>query len=188
MKLTARLYLFFTFVGLEQALKGHTRARGRMWRNSPMKTPTTSPTRQDSGDQTWRNGPIKTPTTSPTRQELGNQMCLVLIEAEQDEQNRQNTILIDPQERDQAVEMIALEMAQVVDLLYRIQTMVLNQGDVLDRIDYNLEQSRRYIRRGNDQLIRSKKGSISTTRKLVLLFLLLLAFVLFIAVLVKPRG
>lgn len=148
-------------LGLDAVIKNKSRAGARMWKGSI--------------------SPPKSPTRNHSHGVGHSQLNLVLLETEEDE----STLLKESQNQAKEIAKISQEMAQVLEILQNIQMMVLEQGDLLDRIDYNLEQSQRYIRRGNEQLTRAKKSSISTTRKLVLLFLVMFAFVLFIAVIAK---
>lgn len=109
--------------------------------------------------------------------------------AQQDDYDGQERVqlLIDPyqvEENDKELEGVAQSILQVCELLRSIQTLVIEQGSLLDNIDYNLERTRNHIHCANSELKRTfKKNHLSLqSRKLFLLFLMMLVLLLFIAV------
>lgn len=90
------------------------------------------------------------------------------------------------QERSQEIDQLVRSMAQVIELLKSMNTLVTHQGSLLDRIDVNLERSGHYVRKANVKLTTVQGEQVSQTRKMALLFLILLIFILLIAIL-SPR-
>lgn len=90
------------------------------------------------------------------------------------------------QERSQKIDHLVRSMAQVIELLQSMSTLVAHQGGLLDRIDVNLERSRHYVQKANVKLTTVRGGQVGQMRKMILLFLLLLIFILLIAVF-SPR-
>lgn len=90
-------------------------------------------------------------------------------------------------ERDSELDSVTMSLTQVVEVLRAMQTCVVEQGSVLDRIDYNLEQSQRYVGDGNVQLTKAhtKRTADNTMRKTVVLFLSILVFILLLAIFIK---
>lgn len=85
--------------------------------------------------------------------------------------------------RDGEIEKLAESMSQVLDLLQSMQAMVLEQGSLLDRIDYNLEQGQRNVRQANTILQKTaRRQSGQQNKQLLLLFLVMMVFLLLIAV------
>jgi syntaxin 16 len=80
-------------------------------------------------------------------------------------------------------------LGHVCGLLRSMQTMVIEQGSVLDHIDYNLERAQRYVVKGNVQLAKAQKRNITQQSKVMfLLFLALLAFLLVLGIVVRASG
>jgi syntaxin 16 len=82
--------------------------------------------------------------------------------------------------RDGEIQEISDSMTQIVELLRSMQTVTIEQGSLLDRIDYNLTRTQRFLHRGNQHL--QKSTARNESNKLLLLFLLMLVILLFIAV------
>lgn len=90
-------------------------------------------------------------------------------------------------QREREIEDIAQGIIDLADLFRDLQTMVIDQGTMLDRIDYNVERMNTDVK-GADQELKVASGyqRRSTKRKIMLLLVLLIAG-LFILLLMKPR-
>ncbi|CEJ94592.1 Putative SNARE domain-containing protein [[Torrubiella] hemipterigena] len=90
-------------------------------------------------------------------------------------------------QREREIEDIAQGIIDLADLFRDLQTMVIDQGTMLDRIDYNVERMNTDVK-GADQELKVASGyqRRSTKRKIMLLLILLIAG-LFILLLMKPR-
>lgn len=90
------------------------------------------------------------------------------------------------EEREKELESISDRTREIVDLVKSVHLMVIDQGTLLDRIDYNLERTQRYVERGNAQLVKANlRQSQMKKRKMVLLFLIVLIIVLLVGVFSK---
>ncbi|PJF17876.1 Geranylgeranyl transferase type-2 subunit alpha [Paramicrosporidium saccamoebae] len=87
--------------------------------------------------------------------------------------------LLERVNRDGELQDISESMAQVVELLRSMQTVTIEQGSLLDRIDYNLARTQRFLHRGNQHLQKSTVRNESN--KLLLLFLFMLVILLLMA-------
>lgn len=91
------------------------------------------------------------------------------------------------QEHEQEINRIIESMTQISDLLHRMQTIIIEQGSLLDHIDYNLDQSQLYLSKAQKRLEKSFRAlSTMRKRKLILLFLILLIIILLIAIIARP--
>ncbi|KAK2612911.1 t-SNARE affecting a late Golgi compartment protein 2 [Conoideocrella luteorostrata] len=90
-------------------------------------------------------------------------------------------------QREREIEDIAQGIIELSDLFRDLQNMVIDQGTMLDRIDYNVERMNEDVK-GADKEIRVASGyqRRSTKRKIILL-LIIIIIGLFILLLVKPK-
>ena len=102
--------------------------------------------------------------------------------------------LLDPRlstltDRNEELNTVNQSLEHVCGLLRGMQTMVIEQGSILDRIDYNLERAQRYVVKGNAQLAKAQKRNITQQSKVMfLLFLALLIFLLVLGIAVRASG
>lgn len=110
------------------------------------------------------------------------------------EQDQQLVLVSDPEtliaeERGNEIGRIAESMSQVLSLLQSMQAMVIEQGSLLDRIDYNLEQGHKDVRRANTVLQKTaQRQSGQQNKQLVLLFLVMMVFLLLAAVFTRETA
>lgn len=90
-------------------------------------------------------------------------------------------------QREKEIEDIAQGIIELANIFQDLQTMVIDQGTMLDRIDYNIERTTADVK-GADQELNVATGyqKKSTKRKIILL-LILLVVGMFIFVLMKPK-
>ncbi|KAH6994840.1 t-SNARE [Ilyonectria destructans] len=90
-------------------------------------------------------------------------------------------------QREQEIEDIAQGIIDLSDLFRDLQTMVIDQGTMLDRIDYNVERMNTDVQAAEKELkVASGYQQKSTKRKIILLLILLIAG-LFILLMIKPK-
>lgn len=90
-------------------------------------------------------------------------------------------------QREREIEDIAQGIIELSDLFRDLQTMVIDQGTMLDRIDYNVERMATDVKAAEKELVvASGYQKKSTKRKLILLLILLIAGVIILLVL-KPK-
>ncbi|KAI5458394.1 t-SNARE [Mariannaea sp. PMI_226] len=90
-------------------------------------------------------------------------------------------------QREQEIEDIAQSIIELSDLFRDLQTMVIDQGTMLDRIDYNVERMNTDVKEADKELkIASGYQRKSTKRKIILLLILIIAG-LFILLMIKPK-
>ncbi|KAI0969868.1 t-SNARE [Xylaria arbuscula] len=91
-------------------------------------------------------------------------------------------------QREREIEDIAQGIIELSDLFRDLQTMVIDQGTMLDRIDYNVERMATDVKAAEKELVvASGYQKKSTKRKIMLLLILLIAGAIILLVL-KPRS
>ncbi|KAI1750081.1 t-SNARE [Xylaria castorea] len=90
-------------------------------------------------------------------------------------------------QREREIEDIAQGIIELSDLFRDLQTMVIDQGTMLDRIDYNVERMATDVKAAEKELVvASGYQKKSTKRKLILLLILLIVGAIILLVL-KPK-
>ncbi|KAF7547722.1 hypothetical protein G7046_g8921 [Stylonectria norvegica] len=91
------------------------------------------------------------------------------------------------EQREQEIEDIAQGIIELSDLFRDLQNMVIDQGTMLDRIDYNVERMNTDVKGAEKELkVASGYQRKSTKRKIILLLILLVAG-MFILLMIKPK-
>lgn len=104
-------------------------------------------------------------------------------------QVRRRPGLMDAQidQREREIEKIAQGVIDLSNLFQELNTMVIDQGTVLDRIDYNVERTAEHVKEAEKELkVATGYQKRSTKRKIILLLVLTVVGV-FILLLIKPR-
>ena len=91
------------------------------------------------------------------------------------------------QQREREITDIAKGIIELADIFKDLQSMVIDQGTLLDRIDYNVERMAVDVKGAEKELVVATSYQKKTTKRKVLLLLLLLVVGMFIILLVKPR-
>ncbi|KAF2154813.1 t-SNARE [Myriangium duriaei CBS 260.36] len=132
--------------------------------------------------------PMQSPYTDPS-----------LMETESDRTSAQSTILqtkqkqrqglqdVTIQQREREIEQIAQGIIDLANIFQELQTMVIDQGTMLDRIDYNVERMATDVKEAHKELTVATTYQKKTTKRKIILLLILLVVGMFILVLVKPR-
>lgn len=90
-------------------------------------------------------------------------------------------------QREREIEDIAQGIIELSDLFRDLQTMVIDQGTMLDRIDYNVERMNTDVKGAEVELKVASGYQRRTTKRMIILLLILLIAGLFIVLLVKPK-
>lgn len=91
------------------------------------------------------------------------------------------------EERSQEINDVAKSIFQLAEIFRDLQTMVIDQGTLLDRIDYNIEQDSVTIKSAHEELVKGEKYQKKAQGKMLWMFLGCLIIVLLIVLIVKPR-
>lgn len=90
-------------------------------------------------------------------------------------------------QREREITDIAKGIIELADIFKELQTMVIDQGTMLDRIDYNVERMNTHVKAAEKELIVATGYQKKSTKRKVMFLLLLLVIGMFILLLVKPK-
>ncbi|PHH79756.1 hypothetical protein CDD80_3876 [Ophiocordyceps camponoti-rufipedis] len=90
-------------------------------------------------------------------------------------------------QREREIEDIAQGIIDLSDLFQDLQTMVIDQGTMLDRIDYNVERMNEDVKGADKELKVASGYQRRTAKRKIMLLLILLIVGLFILLLIKPK-
>lgn len=90
-------------------------------------------------------------------------------------------------QREQEITKLAQGVLEVSSIFKEMQNMVIDQGTILDRIDYNLENTKVDLQNASQQLTRASHYQKRTQKCKLILLLSLIVFLLFMIVILKPH-
>ncbi|KAI1811358.1 t-SNARE [Poronia punctata] len=90
-------------------------------------------------------------------------------------------------QREREIEDIAQGIIELSDLFRDLQTMVIDQGTMLDRIDYNVERMATDVKAAEKELVVASGYQKKTTKRKLILLLLLLVVGAIILLALKPK-
>ncbi|KAI1326894.1 t-SNARE [Xylariaceae sp. FL0255] len=91
-------------------------------------------------------------------------------------------------QREREIEEIAQGIIELSDLFRDLQTMVIDQGTMLDRIDYNVERMATDVKAAEKELVVATTYQKKTTKRKLILLLLILIIGAIILLVLKPRN
>ncbi|KAL8887045.1 MAG: hypothetical protein Q9215_005334 [Flavoplaca cf. flavocitrina] len=122
-----------------------------------------------------------------------------MIESETDKSFSQSTLQMAAQQkrinsndaaiaqREREITDIAKGIIELADIFKDLQTMVIDQGTMLDRIDYNVEKMNTDVKEADKELVIATGYQKKNTKRKVIFLLLLVVVGMFILLLVKPK-
>ncbi|KAL1878071.1 hypothetical protein VTK73DRAFT_8122 [Phialemonium thermophilum] len=90
-------------------------------------------------------------------------------------------------QREREIEDIAQGIIDLADLFRDLQTMVIDQGTMLDRIDYNVERMATDVKAAEKELVVASGYQRRTTKRKIILLLLLIIIGMIILLAIKPK-
>lgn len=105
---------------------------------------------------------------------------------QQQQHSRMDSLYL--QAREKEISNIAMGILEISTIFKEMETLVIDQGSLLDRIDYNLQNTVQDLKSSDKELIKAKSYQKRTTKCKIIFLLILVTFALFILVLVKPHG
>ncbi|KAI8375288.1 t-SNARE [Choanephora cucurbitarum] len=96
-----------------------------------------------------------------------------------------NEAVIDQRERE--VNQIAKSIHQLAEIFRDLQTLVIDQGSILDRIDYNIEQTNLQVKEAVVELDKGSRYQNKTRKRKLMLLLILVIMLLIVILIVKPK-
>ncbi|PGH04126.1 syntaxin 16 [Blastomyces parvus] len=120
-----------------------------------------------------------------------------LIESDADKSYSQSTLLQTSQkrvtndtaiaQREREINDIARGIIELSDIFRDLQAMIIDQGTMLDRIDFNVERMNVDVKAADKELTVATNYQRRSTKRKILLLLFLLVVGMFILLLVKPK-
>lgn len=90
-------------------------------------------------------------------------------------------------ERDQEIQHIARSIEELSQIFKELAVLVIDQGTVLDRIDFNMEQVVEHTKEGVHQLVRAEENQKSAKATRCIIFLLIWIFIMIVILILKNR-
>ncbi|CUM49851.1 uncharacterized protein AC631_02648 [Debaryomyces fabryi] len=92
------------------------------------------------------------------------------------------------QTREREISKLAMGILEISTIFKEMESMVIDQGSILDRIDYNIANTAQDLKSSEKELVKAQGYQKRTTKCKLIFLLSLIVFALFIIVLVKPHG
>ncbi|KIR59465.1 syntaxin 16 [Cryptococcus bacillisporus CA1873] len=122
----------------------------------------------------------------------------VLDELQEDEQASQNqlsqthqaqsAVNIDINQRSREIKQIASSISELAELFRDLGQMVVEQGTVLDSVEWNVMEAAKEVKGGEEELVVARRYQANTARRKCIFFLLLCIFALILILIYKPRS
>lgn len=141
-----------------------------------------------SGTPSLAGNPYTDPALMDSESDM-NAAQSTLQQAQSQTQTRRRTGIHDATiaQREAEIEKIAQGVIDLSNIFQELNSMVIDQGSLLDRIDYNVERTAEHTKEAEKELkVATGYQKKSTKRKIILLLILLVVGV-FILLLVKPK-
>ena len=90
-------------------------------------------------------------------------------------------------QREREIEDIAQGIIDLADLFRDLQNMVIDQGTMLDRIDYNVERMNTDVKAAEREIIVASGYQKKTTKRKIILLLMLIIVGMIILLVIKPK-
>ncbi|KAJ2895205.1 hypothetical protein MKZ38_006784 [Zalerion maritima] len=90
-------------------------------------------------------------------------------------------------QREREIEDIAQGIINLADLFRDLQTMVIDQGTMLDRIDYNVEQMETEVKEAEKELVIATGYQKKTMKRKIILLLVIIIVGMIILLVIKPK-
>jgi syntaxin 16 len=90
-------------------------------------------------------------------------------------------------QREREIEDIAQGIIELADLFRDLQTMVIDQGTMLDRIDYNVERMAVDVKEADKELKVASGYQRRGTKRLIILLLILVIIGMIVLLVLKPK-
>lgn len=131
--------------------------------------------------------PVQNPYSDPALMESDADKSLSQSTLQQTAQKRMHNNDAAIAQREQEINDIAKGIIELADIFRDLQAMVIDQGTMLDRIDYNVERMATDVKGAEKELIVATNYQKRNTKRKILLLLLLLVVGMFVLLLVKPK-
>ena len=144
------------------------------------------------------SGMVSPNDRSSTPNQSSSYMDYEILQSDTDRSFSQSTLLQTAQkrrtgneaaiaQREKEIEDIAQGIIELANIFQELQTMVVDQGTMLDRIDYNVERMAVDVKAADKELTVATGYQRRTTKRKFILLLILIVVGMFILLMVKQR-
>ncbi|KAK9456999.1 t-SNARE [Dipodascopsis uninucleata] len=91
-------------------------------------------------------------------------------------------------QRESEIALIAQGIIELADIFKELQTMIIDQGTILDRIDYNIENTKVHVKAADKELQKASGYQKRSQKCKIIFFLSLLIFLLLVIIFFKFQG
>lgn len=129
------------------------------------------------------------PYTDPAMMDSEADLNTAQSTLQQTAQVRRRTGVMDATiaQREREIESIAQGVIDLSNIFQELNAMVIDQGSLLDRIDYNVQRTAEHVKAAEKELTVATGYQKKSTKRKVMLLLVLLVVGMFILLLMKPR-
>lgn len=110
----------------------------------------------------------------------------VIQESQMQMQQQSNNQFL--QQREREISKLAMGILEISTIFKEMESLVVEQGTILDRIDYNITNTAQDMKDSNKELLKARTYQNRTTKCKIIFLLVLVVFALLIIFLVKPHG
>lgn len=110
----------------------------------------------------------------------------VIQHAQQQIQSNPNSQLLAQRERE--ISKLAMGILEISTIFKEMESLVVDQGSMLDRIDYNMSRTVQDLKESDRELVKAQGYQKRTTKCKIIFLLCLVVLALFIIVVVRPHG
>jgi syntaxin 16 len=89
--------------------------------------------------------------------------------------------------REREIEKIAQGVIDLSNIFQELNSMVIDQGTILDRVDYNVERTAEHVKAAEKELVVATGYQKRSTKRKIIFLLILIVVGMFILLLVKPK-
>lgn len=107
------------------------------------------------------------------------------IQTQSQQQELQDLLLM--VQREHEISKLAMGILEILTIFKEMEALVVEQGTLLDRIDYNLQNTAQDLKLSDMELVKAKRHQKKSTKCKLILFLSLFVLLLFIIVVMKPH-
>lgn len=92
------------------------------------------------------------------------------------------------EQREQEINKLAMGILEISTMFKEMESMVIDQGTMLDRIDYNLTNTVHDLKSSDKELIKARTYQKRTTKCKIIFFMVLCVFALLMVLMLRPGG
>lgn len=92
------------------------------------------------------------------------------------------------EQREQEINKLAMGILEISTMFKEMESMVIDQGTMLDRIDYNLTNTVHDLKSSDKELIKARTYQKRTTKCKIIFFMVLCVFALLMILMLRPGG